>query len=90
MKAQMAAGAVGQAQTQRNFDAGLAAFNEEKNYPDTTLDNLIRRMGPLAPQGVTTEAKINNYVPKTTSDKIAGYIAPVLNLAGRNQPQTTT
>ena len=89
MKAQMAAGAVGQAQTQRNFDAGLAAFNEEKNYPDTTLDNLIRRMGPLAPQGVTTEARINNYVPKTTSDKIDGIIAPIINLAGRNPPPTT-
>jgi hypothetical protein len=85
IKAQMGAGAVGQGQVQRNFDAGVAAFNEEKNYPNTTLDELIKRMGSLAPPGVTNTSSVTNYVPPSTSDKIAGYLAPVLNLGGRDK-----
>jgi len=82
MKAQMAAGAVGQAQTQRNFDAGLAAFNEEKNYPQDTLANLIKTVTPLAPPGTSYTSTNVPYNPPTASQNAASIVTPLL-LANR-------
>jgi len=84
IKAQMAAGSVGQAQTQANLDESLRKFNEEQSYPDRTINNLITRMGALRPEGVATTGSVTNYVPPSTSDKIGGYLAPILNLGGRD------
>ena len=84
LKAQMAAGAVEQAQTQANYDAGLKAFNEEKNYPQDTLAALIKNIAPLQPPG-TTYTSNNATVPTpSTGENILGALG-TLNLFGKNK-----
>lgn len=82
IKAQMSAGAVGQAQTQANLDAALKAFQEERAYPGQTVEDLIKRVTPLAPPTTnyaqTSETPIT---PTTTQNILTGLGA--LNLANR-------
>lgn len=82
LKAQMAAGSVGQAQTQANLDAALKAFQEEQNYPQKTLENLIKTVAPLAPQTTTYSQTSGTPITPTTSQNILTGLG-ALNLAGQ-------
>ena len=84
LKAQMAAGSVGQGQTQANYDAALRAFNEERNYPQDTLGNLIKTVAPLQPP-VTTYTSSNATIPTpSTGQNILGALG-TLNMFGQNK-----
>lgn len=82
LKAQMGAGAVGQGQTQANLDAALKAFQEERNYPQQTLENLIKTVGPLAPSGTTYTAQNATVPTPSTTQNILGGLG-ALRLAGQ-------
>jgi len=87
LKAQMAAGSVGQGQTQANYDAALRAFNEEKNYPQDTLANLIKTVTPLAPPGTTYSASNATIPTPSRGENILGALG-TLNMFGQNQTPT--
>lgn len=95
LKAQMETGNVGQLQTQANLDAARKAFEEEKNYPQTTLNTLISNIQRLAPPGTSYSATSSTPQAPSTAQNIMGVLG-ALNLAGKynsgsgGQPQYPT